>query len=581
MNSYCIEGVRILRFCGTDAERAKQQADEITKLSLEEKKLLATHPLARKNQALLERAIHSNMLLPLIAKKAATKAILKIYNESILRHARGLDEKYHERLSVFAEHSGLDPKELMFALYQADFLMVLAALTHEKTKPLFLSGMPGCSSAVVRTTNTRSEEPSLTLLRNLDYPAAGHWEKMQTVCYHEPSETHLQNYVSVSSLGIHLAGVTGVNEAGVGFSLHAHFSKKFSLRGIPIYFLGQEILESARSIDEAIFICKSFKTIGSWAINLASARENRAVTVELSMGKTFVREMSPDDPAHAHSNGFQCEEFKKQELHFSGSFFEDVESRKSALEETLSREEGVLTLQEALGALASHEDYETGIPRIFGNSVSVVTTIQSLAIDLGRKEIHLSVRSETPTPHGPFLCLPFEWKKIPIALSHPIFTSLEHPFSRNFENALHYYYLAYCSWHVACDPAEVALEYLIDATELMPDDPHLLMQRGYFELFLSKTSGHYRAALDCYTRALKQKTSLHHEQVARYFLAVCLDLLNQHDLASEEYQLLAHSMDIDPKLKEKAEKRLKDPYQSAYCQKIVPDLQFVEPLEYI
>jgi len=579
-NSYCIDGIRILRFCGTDAERAKQQAEEILKLTAEEKQTLAIYPLARKNQALLERAIHSTSL-PLIAKKAATKAILKIYNESVIRHHRSLDEKYNDRLKVFAEHSKLNPEDLMFALYQPDFLMVLAALTHEKSKPLFLSGMPGCSSAVVRTTNQFSQEPSLTLLRNLDYPAAGHWEKWPTVCFHEPIETHLQNYISVSSLGIHLAGLTGVNESGVGFSLHAHFSKKFSLRGTPIFFLGQELLEGARSIDEAIFICKSFRTIGSWAVNLASARENRAVTVELSDGKTFVREMAPEDPAHSHSNGFQCTEFKKQELHFSGSFFEDVESRKASLEENLAREEGSLPLSEALGVLASHEDYETGIPRIFGNSVSVVTTIQSLAIDLGRNEIHLSARGETPTPLGPFLCIPTDWKKLELALSHPIFTHLDHPFSRNFEDALHCYYQAYCSWHVACDPAETALEHLIRATELLPEDPHLLMQRGYFELILAKTTGHFRAALECYDRALLEKTSLHHEQVARYFRGVCLDLLDQRDLATEEYELLAESTNIDQKLKEKAAKRLKDPYKTAYCQKIVPDLQFVEPLEYI
>ena len=572
--------MRVFRFCGTDTERSRQHADQVAKLSKEERKTLACHALGYKNQMLLKRALLSQHLIPAVAKKTIVKLALKAYEETVLRHHRGLDGKYSARLETFARHSHISPRELIFALYQPDFLMVLAALAHEKKKPLFLSGMPGCSSAIVRTKNGLNSTPAITLLRNLDYPAAGTWEKWPTVCFHEPSETQLQKYISIASLGIHLSGLTGVNESGVAFSLHAHFSKKFSFRDTPIFFLGQEILESARSIDEAIFICKSFRTIGSWAINLASEKENRAVTIELSDGSVFTREMSAEDPSHAHSNGFQCEEFKEEELHFSGSFFEDVESRKASLEKNLHSDEGWLPLSEALASLANHEDFKTGIPRIFGNTVSVVTTIQSLAIDLGKNEIHLSVRNETPTPLGPFMTIPMDWKKIPIALAHPIFTSLDHPFSKNFEDALHCYYQAYCSWHVLAEPAEKALEYLIHGTEFLPTDPHLLMQRGHFELLLSKTSGHYEAARDCYAGALKEKMSAHHAQVAHYFHAVCLDLLGHHDHALPEYEFLADAVEIDAKLRKKALKRLKSPYKSAYCQKIVPDLQFVEPLEY-
>jgi hypothetical protein len=577
VNAYCINGMRIIRLSGTDLERAIQHGDEIGKLSKTERKTLATRPLATKNQSLLERAIRSQTIIPNIAKNAIVNGVLKAYEKTIITHHHNLDEKFTSRLADFARHSHLSPRELIFALYQPDFLMVLAALTSEKVKPHFLSGMPGCSSAVVRT----GKEGGLTLLRNLDYPAAGHWEKWPTVFFHEPSETRYQNYISAGSLGIHLAGLTGVNESGVAFSLHAHFSKKFSLKGAPIFFLGQEILESARSIDEAIFICKSFRTIGSWAINLASEKENRAVTIELSDGKVFSREMSPDDLTHAHAKGFQCTEFKKNELHFSGSFFEDVESRKASLEEDLSvSSEEFLTLKEALGSLASHKDHQTGVPRIFGNSVSVVTTIQSLAIDLKNNQIHISAREETPTPLGPYLTIPTDWRKIPIALSHPIFTHLEHPFSQNFIDALHDYYNAYCSWHVLSESPQKTLEYLIKATEHLDNDPHLLMQRGYFELLISSTQGHYRAALKCFDHALAEQMSNHHQQVARYFRGVCLDLLNEHGRAIEEYEILASAGDIDSKLKKKAIKRLKNPFKSEYCQKLVPDLQFVEPLEY-
>ncbi len=568
----------ILRFSGTDAERAIQHGEAIGKLSREERKTLATRPLAVKNQSLIERALRSSTLLPDFVKNMAVQTAIATYEKTILRHHRNLDERYSSRLEDFARNSHLSPRELIFALYQPDLLMVLAALTSERVKPHFLSGMPGCSSAIVRT----GKNGALTLLRNLDYPAAGHWEKWPAVFFHEPSETRFQNYISIGSLGIHLAGLTGVNESGIAFSLHAHFSKKFSMQGAPIFFLGQEILESAHSIDEAIFLCKNFRTIGSWAINLASERENRAVTIELSHGKVFSREMSPDHPAHAHSNGFQCPEFKKEELHFSGSFFEDVESRKASLEENLTVHPGeILSMEQALSSLANHQDFETGELRIFGNSVSVVTTIQSVAIDLKNHEILLSTRAETPTSLGPYLTIPTDWKKMDLALEHPILTSLPHPFSPDFMKALHCYYLAYCSWHVMSEAPEKVLEHLIHATEFLGNDPHLFMQRGYFELLLARTAGHYQTALQCFETALGEKMSTHHQQVARYFRGVCLDLLGQHEKAMEEYEILASAGIIDPKLQKKALKRLKNPYESVYCQKLVPDLQFVEPLEYV
>jgi predicted choloylglycine hydrolase len=578
LNSFLIEGIRILKLSGTDMERAIAHGDEIKKLSKEERATLALHPLSKKNQSLLERAIKSNTLIPTIAKNAAITAILKTYEETIVRHHRFLEDRYRVRLEAFARQSRLSPRELIFSLYQPDFLMVLAALTSEKVSPHFLSGMPGCSSAIVRT----GADGGLTLLRNLDYPAAGHWEKWPTVFFHEPSETHYQKYVSVGSLGIHLAGLTGANESGIAFSLHAHFSKKISLKGVPIFFLGQEILESARTIDEAVKLCKEFKTIGSWAINLASDRENRAITVELSDGKTFVREMSPDDPAHAHSNGFQSTEFKKQELHFSGSFFEDVESRKASLENDLSLPlEEILSLQQALGALASHRDFETDELRIFGNSVSVVTTIQSLAIDLKNQTIHLSNRNETPTPLGPFLSIPMDWNAIESTKNNPVLTQLTENHPEGFLEALHHYHEAYCSWHVKSEPPMMTLEHLILATQDWKNDPHLWMQRGYFELIIATKPGHYETALECFEKAIFEKTSLHHNQVARYFRSACFDLLGRHEDALIDYQVLADAVDIDPKLKKRAEKRLKKPYQSAYCQKLVPDLQFVEPLEYV
>ncbi len=577
LNHRFIEGIRLLRLCGNDTERAITHANEIQKLSDQERKKIALNPLSQKNQTLIQRALESSTAIPAMLKKSVIRTLLTAYEETILRHHHRLDKRLTSRIMEFATHSGIPERELIFSLYQPDFLMVLAAISSEKVSPHFLSGIPGCSTAVVRTGN----DGALTLLRNLDYPAADHWEKWQTVFYHEPSEPQYQKYVSVSSLGIHLAGLSGVNESGIGFSLHAHFSKKFSLRGTPIFYLGQEILESAHTIDEAVFLCKNFRTIGSWAINLASDRENRAVTVEMSDGKTFVREMSPDDPAHAHANGFQSTEFRKNELHFCGSFHEDIQSRKASMEETLTIEpEKIISLRDALRSLANHHDYETGQLRLFGNTVSVVTTIQSMAFDLKNQRIHVSNRDETPTPLGPFVSFPTNWNELAQEPNPSHLTHLDQNLPENFLKALHCYHRAYCSWHVYSEAPARALEHLIVATEHWNSDPHLWMQRGYFELLLARTQGHFEMALSCFEKALTGKLSTHHELVAHYFHAACLDLNGKHSQAIDQYELILNAPMVDSKLRKKALIHRKKPYQISNARTIVPDLQFVEPLEY-
>lgn len=357
--------------------------------------------------------------------------------------------------------------------------------------------------------------------------------------------------------------------------------KKFSLKGTPIFFLGQEILERARTIDEGIAICSRFRTIGAWAVNLISERENRAVTVELVGGRTHVRESPLDGPVHAHTNGHQAREFKETELHVSGSFAEDVQARKGFLERHLTTGgKPFPSVEEALAILGSHVDPEAGEERVFGNAVSVVTTIQSTAFNLTDGEIHVSSRTESPTGLGPYLTVPTDWTRVASAMESPRWTQPPIRLSRDFVEAVHRYHEAYCAWHMAWEPAERAREHLVQATGLAARDPHLLMQRGYFELMLSGGNTDHRIALECFDRALAEKLSAHHEGLARYFRGVCLDLLGERDEARKEYARVASAERLDQRVEKRAKLRLRKPFTAKDCKGILPDLQFVEPVEY-
>ena len=563
-----IHGVRLIRLTGTREERAIQHGRIIAALKPEERDTLALQPLSTKNQTLVKRAAGR---IPGISSLFET-----FYDAFVFRQYRNLPKEYRNRLKPFAKHAHLSTRKLWLSLYQPDLLMVLAAMAHEKVRNQFVSGMPGCTSGVI-------EKNGETLfLRNLDYPAASHWEKWPTVFYHEPSDA--QRFVSVSSLGIHTAGLTGWNESGIVFSLHAHFSKQTSLTGVPIFFLGEDIMETARTFEEAVHICKKFKTIGSWAINLMSLKERKGATIELSNESISVHPMNSEQYEKeteqqilAHSNGFNHGQFKEHEIYFSGAFFEDIRARKLGLDSALKKNPD---LRDAITALASHHDYQTGFQRVFGNTVSVVTTIQSMVIQASTQSCYLSIRQETPTPFGPFLKIPFRWEDVAACEANPELVMPKTEFSESFIHAVHAYHQAYVAWQVSDQPVKKAAEqthsFLIQATEFEPEDPHLWMQRGYFELIHREG----KMAQECFTTALKFALSPHLQTVARYFLAICSDLLGDRAQALEIYQTVLTTQGLDEKLKKKAEKRLNRPFQWNYCQKIEPDLQYVEPLQY-
>ncbi len=569
--SHILAGVRLIRLQGNDDARARQHGNYLQSLTHEQKKRLPFTPLAKKNQYLISRALlsQSKTLSPLAT------LLTQSYEGIVKNRWKSIPKHYQKRLDPFIEQSGIDPNICHLALFQPDLLMILAALATDKVKGLFMEGMPGCTAGAFFP---NQDEPSY-FLRNLDYPLASYWEPNNAVFYHEPSEA--QKYVSIAALGMHTAGLTAQNESGIAFSLNAHFAKKFSLRGTPIFFLGDDIMREARTLDDVIRICKRFKTMGSWVIIAASFQERRAISIELSGGKVWVREDEPLSENKkgprmiCHANGFLNPDFESDTLHFPQSLLLDLYARKNAMESSLKNKGDHLSLNQALLALGDHTDPISGKTRIFGNTVSVVTTVQSVLFSPNEKSFYVSNRSETPSGLGPFLKLPLSWSDIDDTTFSQIPYSPTTIYSEEFIAALHEYHLAYVIWHVDHGSLEQTLQHLRRATEIYPSDPHVQLQRAYFEIM----SGNLTLATHCLQTA-QPNLSPSLSTVADYFLGACHDLHGNREMALRSYQKVLGSTQSDDQLKDKAKKRLTKRYTASEAKRIEPDLQFTEPVQY-
>ena len=552
--------IRVVHLKGTRAERARLHGELLCDLKSEAKESLAFTVLSNKNQTLLKRAFpHSRMLGHLLSR---------LYEVLVWIQYLRLPKTYRDQLRPFKTAGGITQKVFRNSLFQPDLLMFLASIAGKKARNRLFHGIPGCSTLSVNF------KDQIYFLRNLDYPAVGYWEKNPTLFYHEPSEPELQNYVGISSLGVDTAGLTGWNVSGIAFSLHAHFSKRVSLGGLPIFFLGDAILEKARTLDEAIEIAKNFKTIGAWTINLTSFSEKKSVCVELQGGRTATRESK--NGILAHSNIFITPEFQSEALHFNESVFQESESRKFFLERAGIELSKDFTWAKGVSVLSSHLDPSTESLRIFGGTVSVINTLQSIGFDPLEKCIYISVRNETPTGHGPYQKFPFSFDQSEFPLASSPLLEPEVKYEEPFMKALHAYYLAYLSWHGKGESPEIALSHLREATKINPHDPHLWLQRGYFELLTNQEP----QALECFHHALKEKLSQNLTQVAHYFRGNAHDLLNDRQQAIEDYQAILKHQSIDSRLEQKARTRLKKPFSKKLTKFISPDMQFAEPIDY-
>jgi hypothetical protein len=125
-------------------------------------------------------------------------------------------------------------------------------------------GQLGCTSVAILPQKTADN--GLLVGCNFDYdPLAGLWEKNLTVILFDPlpedgqKPSELQKYLTVTSAGMHTAGLMGVNESGVVFRVHNNFSgetdKGFynlndpeELHGQPLLNFGSQILRFAKNI---------------------------------------------------------------------------------------------------------------------------------------------------------------------------------------------------------------------------------------------------------------------------------------------------------------------------------------------
>ncbi|TYB74107.1 acyl-CoA--6-aminopenicillanic acid acyl-transferase [Bizionia saleffrena] len=251
---------------------------------------LLSDSLMYKQEAIFFNKIRE--LVPSEGKQKFLRKFLSWYNRKMYKHV--LEEFKTEiyGLSNYAspEFNGIAPPYLRTLYLQG---------AHDIGHALQDLALVGCTSFAAW--GEKTEDKKLLIGRNFDFYAGDDFAENKIIAFINPTAGH--PFVSVTWGGM-IGVVSGMNTQGLTVTINAGKSKIPLVAKTPISIVTREILQYASTIDEAIAIAKSREVFVSESIMVGSAKDKRAVIIEVSPKKFGVYDVQNNNQLVC-SNHFQ------------------------------------------------------------------------------------------------------------------------------------------------------------------------------------------------------------------------------------------------------------------------------------
>lgn len=538
--------------------------------------------LSDKNQKIVEHSFLGRKF------PALTKPIVKLIELLQYPMSAHVPAEYKEESYFMAQACGMNWKHVQQTSMQADTLILPMRhslgrfLMQQIGSPVAKTSFPGCTSAVALKEHTKSN--SLIHARNMDYPSVGYWDPHPAVLFCDPDDG--QRIVSIMTAGLHTTGITAMNESGLTLSAHFHCSKEVSLFGTPIHIIGSEVMRRAHNLDEAINIVRAIERAGSWSLVISSAKENRAVVLEIVHGRMFVRDAQDTNGLLANSNKYRTEELNKNEILLSTSAAHDFEYRYQRAMDILKEavQKGGISERTCARLLGDQLDLETGQVRAHGNTIAVVTTVTSMISQLELGKFWLGQRTEAPVSMGPYLELNFDENFENFAeKTLPTIDAFEDHIAPQtirqnpkLVQSLSEFRKAYVEYQNHFD-TEAAYKHLKKAVDLNPSEGHFHMAAGHMCMKLANP----QQALKHFEDAKNCKLSKHMLQTLHVFAGHAHDALGNRQVALAEYKMAETLSDsVSPQLQDEIRKCKQKKFTLSRSQDFAFDLQYCDCFEY-
>lgn len=310
-----------------------------------------------------------------------------------------MPEASRSELLAVSEGAGIPLYQTLAAMTTYETIHVLAKYAIGDAKIASREACNCCSSFSVW--GEKSGGP-LVIGRNFDNAMNGYFDANPVVIYFEPQDGG-QKYVSVTSAGVHTGGITAWNASGIFVAVHTVPTRETSPKAAMMLPVLTEVMRRAKTFDEAVRIVGSFQAAVGWAILLVSAAEKRSATIEMTRGKTAVRESL--EGMHVQTNHFLHPEMKPRLMYVNGSADDDSRARLKRLGDIIGSAGTGFDARAAMSALADQTDPFNEIERGNENTVGVHTNMSSVVILPDEKRLFVA-NGLAPVAHNTFVEFP-------------------------------------------------------------------------------------------------------------------------------------------------------------------------------
>ncbi|MDC9723549.1 MAG: C45 family autoproteolytic acyltransferase/hydrolase [Urechidicola sp.] len=280
-------------------------------------------------------------LVPSKFKQNAIKKFLAFYNRKMYLHIK---EEYKAEIFGISKYSS-DKYDLMGSKYQKSLYLHGA---HDIGHALQDLALVGCSSFAVWGENT--VDGDLIIARNFDFYAGDEFAREKMISFINPDKGY--KFMAVSWAGM-IGVMSGMNDQGLTVTINAGKSDIPLVAKTPISLVTREILQYASTIDEAIAIAKMKEVFVSESILIGSAKDNKAVLIEMSPDNFDVYN-AQNTAKIICSNHFQSEGYQSDENNSNHILESHSKYRYDRMEELLDETEKV-TPQKAVDILRNKE----------------------------------------------------------------------------------------------------------------------------------------------------------------------------------------------------------------------------------
>lgn len=253
----------------------------------------------------------------------------------------------------------------------------------------------GCSSFAVWGEQT--PDGNLLIARNFDFYAGDEFAKNKIISFVNPKQGY--KYISVTWGGM-TGVVSGMNEQGLTVTINAGKSKIPFTAKTPIALVTKEILQYAATLQEAVEIAQRKKVFVAESILVGSAKDNRAISIEISPNKLGVFQVENTSQLLC-SNHFQSDVYKNDKRNNKQIQESHSVYRYQRMEELLTEKQKITPLI-AVDILRNKEGLEnTNIG--YGNEKALNQLIAHHGIVFQPHDLKVWI-STNPYQLGAFVC---------------------------------------------------------------------------------------------------------------------------------------------------------------------------------